>query len=300
MPIKQRKYTGEPGFTDDFMKVHEFLQRIYEPFPNGNWLWNRWQWMFSLPYLDETKLSRIGIWEDNGSIIALACYEQGLGDAYLVLDKKYGFLKKELLEYSIEHLKVVRDGISIVKATFSSLDGEFREIADELGFINLERPEKTAIMEITPSIVKYILPAGYSIVSLDQENDYEKIDRVLWKGFNHTGPSPENSIEEKKKSQAGPHFNKEITIAVNGPDAEYVSYCGMWYDPKTDYAIVEPMATIPEYRRKGLGKASVLEGIKRCWQMGAKIAYVGSGQQFYYSVGFKPFSENDWWQYTCT
>ena len=39
---------------------------------------------------------------------------------------------------------------------------------------------------------------------------------------------------------------------------------------------------------KGLGKAVVLEAVKRCGQMGAKTALVGSSQQFYYNIGFYP------------
>jgi len=56
----------------------------------------------------------------------------------------------------------------------------------------------------------------------------------------------------------------------------------MWYTPDIDYAVVEPVATDPDYRRMGLGKAVVLEGVRRCFAEGANTIYVGSGQQFYY------------------
>ena len=50
---------------------------------------------------------------------------------------------------------------------------------------------------------------------------------------------------------------------------------------------VEPVATDPDFRRMGLGKAAVLEGIRRCGEMGAEVAYVGSDQLFYQKLGFK-------------
>ena len=61
MQMEQSHYSKVSGFGPDFVQVHRFLQRIYEPVPNGNWLWNRWQWMHLLPYLDETMLDRIGV-----------------------------------------------------------------------------------------------------------------------------------------------------------------------------------------------------------------------------------------------
>jgi predicted N-acetyltransferase YhbS len=70
----------------------------------------------------------------------------------------------------------------------------------------------------------------------------------------------------------------------------------MWYDSETDYALVEPVATIPAYRKMGLGKAAVLEGVKRCGELGAKRAYVGSSQQFYYKIGFRPVPGGTFWE----
>ena len=37
---------------------------------------------------------------------------------------------------------------------------------------------------------------------------------------------------------------------------------------------------------QGLGKAAVMEGIRRCASEGAIVAYVGSDQEFYTSMGF--------------
>jgi predicted N-acetyltransferase YhbS len=70
----------------------------------------------------------------------------------------------------------------------------------------------------------------------------------------------------------------------------------MWYEPGTDYALVEPVATDPDYRLMGLGRAAVLEGVIRCGKLGAKRAYVGSSQQFYYNIGFYPAASGTWWE----
>lgn len=60
------------------------------------------------------------------------------------------------------------------------------------------------------------------------------------------------------------------------------------YVDKTDkFVYVERVTTDPRYCRLGLGRTAVLKGIRRCGLLGATIAYVGSDQPFYQSLGFK-------------
>ena len=69
----------------------------------------------------------------------------------------------------------------------------------------------------------------------------------------------------------------------------------MWYEPVNRIAYVEPVATDPDYRRIGLGKAAVWEGIRRSGELGAEVAYVGSDQLFYKSIGFKVLYKSNCW-----
>lgn len=142
------------------------------------------------------------------------------------------------------------------------------------------------------------LPEGYHITSMAETNDLKKYNQVLWRGFNHEGVPPETDgmLQGRKLEQSGPHADMNLKIAVVAPNGDFVSYCGMWYLPGTDYALVEPVATDPDYRRQGLGRAAVLEGVSRCGQLGARMAFVGSSQQFYYNIGFRPYSTDTWWR----
>lgn len=99
----------------------------------------------------------------------------------------------------------------------------------------------------------------------------------------------------RRTSISGPHLNRDLNIAVVAPDGSYAAYCGIWYDPATAYALVEPVCIDPDHRRRGCGRAAVLEAAHRCAQLGAEVAYVGSDQPFYYAVGFAPHSSGTWW-----
>jgi GNAT superfamily N-acetyltransferase len=291
-----RNFTSQPGFTEDFHRVREFLVRINALNPiHYDFEWGRWEWGFSLPYLDTTNLSKIGVWEDNDKIVAAVTYEQGLGDAYFCLDPQYAFLKTDILLHAKNILCTIEGKIKVL---INNADREFQRIAGQHGFKPTQNSEATAVMDINPQHIAYTLPQGYSITSMADSYDLIRFNRVLWRGFNHEGEplTTEKQLEERRISLSGPHLNHNLCIAVVAPNGEFASYCGMWYDARTEYALVEPVATDPTYRKLGLGKAAVLEAVKRCGQLGAKQAYVGSSQQFYYQLGFHPLPGGTFWE----
>ncbi|MDF2484811.1 MAG: GCN5-related N-acetyltransferase, partial [Herbinix sp.] len=167
------------------------------------------------------------------------------------------------------------------------------------GYLPTQEKENNAVIPLNDAVLSYTLPEGFTTVSLAEDYDLDKYHTVLWKGFNHEGEPEEDyelRISGRRIELSGPHVNLKLKIAVKAPDGSFVSYCGMWYEPGTDYALVEPVATDPAYRRMGMGRAAVLEGVKRCGELGAKKAYVGSSQQFYYNIGFRPCSTKTWWE----
>ena len=141
------------------------------------------------------------------------------------------------------------------------------------------------------------LPGGFRLKSLADDCDWVKVNRVIWRGFNHPGepPAGEEEIKEREKMFDTPSARRDLKIVVEAPNGDFASFSGMWYEPTNRYAYVEPVATDPDYRRMGLGKAAVLEGIRRCADLGATVAYVGSDQEFYKSMGFKVIHTSECW-----
>ena len=132
--------------------------------------------------------------------------------------------------------------------------------------------------------------------SLAEDNDLRKLGRALWRGFNHGDEPPDDGIEDRKFMQSAPNYRKDLNIVVEAPDGNFVSYCGMWYEPEHSIAYVEPVATDPDYRRMGLASAAVLEGIRRCGEQGATVACVGTTKPLYLSLGFRPAYSSSVWQ----
>ena len=293
MAVNFRNFNKETGYSPDFHKVRDFIIRINGAdlrYPNFDW--SRWEWVHKDICFDKADiLPKIGIWEDGGKIVAVATFEDKPGDAFFLTDDSYSFLKEEMMRYAMDNL---RDGDKF-RAMIDDRDTQMQRIARRLDLRPTQNRELDSVLDIDGSL-SYSLPEGFSISSVEDEIDLHKLNRVMWRGFNHDGEPPEDLLEFRRRSISGPHQNNALNIKTTAPNGEYASYCGMWYEPGMDYALVEPVATDPDYRLMGLGKAAVLEGIIRCAKLGAKRAYVGSSQQFYYNIGFYPASSGTWWE----
>ncbi len=292
MGVTFRRYTAQPGYTEDFNKVCDFLIRInHSKVITPNYLWARWVWQFG-PYMNMENLSHIGIAEDNGVIVGIATYENDIGEAFFCIDDGYSRLKPEFIDYALQNLSHNGE----IKITLPDGDLEYQRAAILKGFIPTTHKATAAMIDI--NCPEYTLPDGYKIISFDDDNfDIERYYNAIWRGFNNQRQRNEIEIESMKKREGfdAPHLNLNLRILVVAPNGDYASHCGMWHLSDSDYAYVEPVFTLPEYRKMGLGKAAVLEGVKRCGKRGAKCAYVLSSQQFYYSIGFYPVHNETVW-----
>jgi GNAT superfamily N-acetyltransferase len=284
----------------DYAAISDFLYTLYQPDNrDGNWFQPIWEYAYTHSYFDEDAVHRIAIWEDGGDIVGVAMYESVLGEAFFQVHPVYEHLKPEMLTYAEQQLTGVNDdGQRYLKAYVCDFDIAFEEVALSKGYA--KRPDshrpisQFAIPDPFPPIR---LPDGYRFKSLADDNDLVKVDRALWRGFNHPGEPPADGIEGRKQMQSGPHFRKDLTMVVEVPNGDFVAFAGLWYEPVNCFGYVEPVATDPDYRRMGLGTAAVLEGIRRCGELGVKVAYVGSDMPFYLAMGFqKLYVLNCWYQ----
>lgn len=294
MPALLRPYTRELRFTSDFFRVHDFLVRINEATDSSpNFPWGRWQWMFSLPYLDATALDHIGVWEEQGDIVALATYESDLGHAWFCVDPAHRALIPAMIEHARRHLC---DADGKMRILIPDGDDAFQSHARAAAFRPTQDTECLSRID-APADLRWTLPDGFRLTDLDTECDLERFDRCLWRGFDHPGEPLYNAkeAEERRISLSGPHLDLSHCKVVVAPNNDYAAYCGMWYLPGTRDALVEPVCTDPTYRMMGLGKVAVLAGVASTFARGAQRAWVGSPQQFYYNIGFNPIRTERWW-----
>ena len=282
----------------DFPAISDFLYGLYQPNNrDGNWFQPMWEYAYTHPWFDEEAVPRIGIWEDAGTMVAVTLYELRLGEAFFQIHPAYVHLKPEMLSYAEQHLTGTTDqGKRYLKAYVNDFDTAFEHVVRSRGYEKEPASHRPMSQFVIPDPFPPIrLPDGFRLESLADNNDLAKIDRVLWRGFNHPGEPPADGPKGRKKMQSGPHFRKDLTIVVEAPNGAFVAFGGLWFDPVNRFGYVEPVATDPDYRRMGLGTAAVLEGIRRCGELGATVAYVGTDMPFYLAMGFKKLLTLNCW-----
>ena len=297
MTIKFRNYTHP----NDYNRIDEFLTMHHQPGnSDGNWLEPVWEYMHGHPYLDGSSLNNIRIWEADGEIVAIAHYESRLGEAFFEFDANHRHLRKEMLDYAEANLTGTsrKDERKYLNAFVNDNDSEFQALVQARGYQKDPDGTRPLYRFDIPSQFPIIeLPDGFRLTSLAEECNWAKVNRVIWHGFNHEGepPSTAEELESRRKMFDTPKARRDLKIAVIAPNGDFVAFCGTFYEPTHHFAYVEPVATDPDYRRMGLGKAAVMEGIRRCGELGATVAYVGSDQDFYKALGFKKVFNSECW-----
>lgn len=296
MTIAFRNYNN----SEDYNRVSDFLIQQHQPDnADGNWLEPAWEYMHNHPYLDQASLEKIGVWEDDGIIVAVTTYESRLGEAFFQFHPAYRHLRREMLDHAETSLhETSKDGRKFLRAFVNDVDDEFVALVKARGYTKDDEESRTMCQFVIPNPFPEIqLPGDFHLTSLAEECDWAKVHRVMWRGFNHGDDVPMNDeeLESRRKLFDTPTARRVLKIAVKAPNGDFVAFCGMFYEPANRFAYVEPVATDPDYRRMGLGKAAVLEGIRRCSELGATVAYVGNDLPIYRAIGFKKVYISECW-----
>ena len=297
MTVQHRQYDPEM----DYQKISDFLIRHYRPDNlDGNWLEPIWEYMHGHPNLERSALGKIRIWEDEGEIVGVANYESVPGEAFFQFHPDYRHLRTEMLDYTEQNLygSSKSDGRRILHVFVNDFDQPLRQLVQSRGYQRLPEEDRPLYQFAVPDPFPVIeLPPGYRLTSLAEEPDWAKLHRVMWRGFNHPGEPEmnERKFEERRRMFDTVRASRELKILVAAHNGEFAAICGMFYEPRHRFGYVEPVATDPTYRRLGLGKAAVLEGIRRCALLGASTAYVGSDQAFYQAIGFRKDTIEECW-----
>jgi GNAT superfamily N-acetyltransferase len=285
---------------NDYQGVNDFLVTHHQrDNQDGNWLQPAWEYMHAHPYLDRSALEKIGIWENDGAIVGIAHYESRVGEAFFECHPNYRHLKRDLLDYAERQLyETSEDSQKILHAFVNDMDDAFTSLVKARGYEkDAEQSRAMCQFVISDPFPPISLPDGFHLTSLAEDCDWMKVHRVIWRGFNHAGepPAGNDELDERRRLFDTPTARRDLKIAVRAPDGNFVAFCGVFYEPTNRFAYVEPVATDPDYRRMGLGKAAVLEGIRRCGALGATVAFVWNDLPLYRVIGFKKVYTSECW-----
>ena len=267
----------------DYEDLVNFLIEINkEDKTHINWNWARLEWMIGHPYFDKSLISHIALWIDEDHVVGAAIFDMYLGEASVLTLKGYEYLYPEILDYAYKNLKD-DNGLGIA---VNEKDVDLIKLVKDKGY--LLTPQKEVLLKIDlDKEYSYSLNKDISVKSVDPYLDTEKIEWIFYQGFGHGDDYEAFKSSRNIDTYKRPHANKELSLVAANSKGEYVGFCSLWYDSRTNYAYLEPLCVIPAYRKQGIARALIHELFNRVKVMGAKEVYVISDMEFYKKLGFK-------------
>ncbi len=271
-------------FAGQYGDVHHFLTTFADSGINEHFHWGRFDWMMTSPYLDREKISRMAFFKDgNGKIAGLVLFDTSYEDRWYLL---HADSDQELFRKMVEYVIDVDGKEAIIHA--NELDKPFCDFLEGKGFVG-QHFESILELPLIGQKRNVLLPDGFKMV---YEPDEYKWRQVIWSGFDNDG---EPEAPDKETAEAQRRLNDDAYIKVFAEkDGIYAAHCGVWYDGG-ETAYIEPVATVPEHRKKGLGRAVVYEAVNIAAGRGAKRAVVLSEQAFYFRIGMTISSRVSRW-----
>lgn len=238
------------------------------------------------------------LWFDGDDLIAFALL--GLGQVDLLVHPHHREVEQLMLIWAEEQpsvRSVDKQGSAAIHAW--SFDGD-RQRVDLLRRAGYERTTEALCFRQRANLTDVPnpeLPHGFHIRSVTGEQDLERRVEVHRDAF---APS-KMTVEKHRNVMRSTTYRPDLDLVVEAPDGSFAAYCLVWLDERNRFGLFEPVGCHSRYRRMGLTKAVMFEGMRRLRQLGATAAYVNNklgvaaSAALYDSIGMRVLDENHAW-----
>lgn len=294
MSLTSRLYSG----SDDLERMRGLLQAIKRAHPySGIHIGELDWWMFydrsGVPLNDKVRL-----WFEGDKLIAWTWTHHKRGAFDFFIHPAYrGTLEQDIvLNQTVDALTAYLheqprpdDTPQQIMGYVDADDSASIALLEGLGFARSEYMTHFA-QDIRGELPAPMLPDGFMFLDRIQPSDVEQ--RVL-AHVDAFQPHSQMTPDYYHALQTAPNYDPELDISVVAPDGMIVSFAMSWIDTDNKLSVFEPVGTRYDFHRRGLGKATLLEGLRRLQARGVETALVSCASSeagnviFYQSVGFQ-------------
>jgi ribosomal protein S18 acetylase RimI-like enzyme len=288
---------------DDFEPVRAFLAQTFGITQSfRNWVPSQFENIRYGPcgteYTDEDN-ELIKIWEavdgsnEPASLKIVAVTNRTPPSSYWIhIHPEHRDLEREIaLTIEEEHkgLSVEEDQEHEIRILVEETDEERQALYSGLRYEKTDLWEYNRRWPLDAPIPESDLPEGFVIRSVDVEEDFLRYREVLAAVFPHCS----NMTEREARIYTEASFYKEdLNLVVVAPDGAVTAFVTVRLDPVSRIAELEPVGTHPDYRKLGLGKCVIPEGLRRLEKYKPSVVCIPgaapteAANRLYESVGF--------------
>jgi GNAT superfamily N-acetyltransferase len=298
-----REITSRPyDFDRDFWRVRALLSATYPLAPLGfNWeirRWDGWHFHRAQPLSPSALAQRIRVWESTDGALVGAAHAEGSGDLSLQLHPDHRALEDEMVAWGEEILRAEDDGQRRLDLFVFDDDHFRRDLLAQRGYEVL--PYGGVMRRARLDAERHSnFPGGYTLrPTLRDPHDDWRAAALLNAAFERTIHS---AAEYAAFAAHSPSYDPQLDLVAQAPDGSFAAMVSVSLDSANRLAIVEPVCTHPDHRRKGLARALIDEGLRRAQALGITAAILGTGDDpgvnaLYQAVGFTEVRHGTVWR----
>lgn len=151
------------------------------------------------------------------------------------------------------------------------------------------QPQHTITSRVLDGIPAPVVPGGFSIRAAAGPDDAAALADVHAMSFESSWTAAEYA-----QLMATPGYDPARELVVVAPDGRFAAFCILWFDHRNAEGLFEPVGTHGDFRRLGLARALLDDGMRRMREAGMRTATVvhdndnPAAAGLYAAAGFGP------------
>jgi ribosomal protein S18 acetylase RimI-like enzyme len=293
--------------TSRLYKGKKDLQQMYKLLMEARSITNDWHYAhvgelafnFFMVSCHLNPHEHIRLWHENGNLVGYAILgEDPSFDCQVIPDYEWSGIELEALMWAEDRINELRKQDER-RWSGHLVTGSRQDDVKRLAFLEQHSfqycgdfAEVNMLRSLDEPIPESKLPDGYQVREVLQTGEITKrasAQREVWQ------PWTVGNISDADYARLMqlPGYYRELDIVTVAPNGMIAAYVNGWVDPVNKIGDFGPVGALEAYRRQGLTRAALLEGLRRLKIYGMNRACISTGvsnvpaKQLYESIGFR-------------
>jgi len=264
------------------------------------WHVGEWMWGFFMVACHLDPQEQIRLWHDGeGKLVGYAVLgEDPSFDCQVLPEYEWSGIETEALEWAEMRLAELRQR-DAQQWSGNLVSGARQDDVNRMTFLEQhgfrycgEFAEVNLLRSLDELIPEPAVPAGFRVRAVAEAGEISRraaAQREVW----HPWTVGKVSDDDYAYLQRLPGYHRDLDLVAVTPDGVIAAYVNGWIDPANRIGDFGPVGALPAYRRQGLTRAVLLDGLRRMRVRGMDRVCVSTGasntpaRRLYESIGFK-------------
>lgn len=242
-----------------------------------------WRMMYSHHF---DAANNVRLWEDaDDSLVGLTWFYP---TAHMEMHTSQPDLWPEMLAWGVDRMHALGEK-EILAVSATSTEAALIQFLEAQGFAFDEAYDLRQSLNLTDNIVPPTVPEGFTLRAAPASDQIAERVKIHHAAFN----SEAVTVEGYNNARRDPAYDPDVDIFILAPDGRFAAFCLAWADAVTGVGDIEPIGVHPDFQRRGLGRAIMLEALHRLRDRGMNrvVLSTWTGNQralnLYKSLGFE-------------